>query len=86
MENKLKQLKDKIALLSVKGKGNEALEVLKDGLKEVAEARDIQCRDELLKQIHLMKHTNGYPSWVVPKGTILELPSLMKSIPPIIDD
>jgi len=41
--------------------------------EEIIEA----CRDELLKQLHPMLHTNGYPSEAVPKGTILELPALM---------
>ncbi len=37
-----------------------------------------KVRDELLKQLHPMVHTNGYPSEAVPKGTILEIPALLK--------
>ena len=37
-----------------------------------------KVRDELLKQLHPMIHTNGYPSEAVPKGTILEIPQLLK--------
>ena len=37
-----------------------------------------KVRDELLKQLHPMIHTKGYPSEAVPKGTILEIPQLLK--------
>lgn len=33
-------------------------------------------KDCLLKHLHVMKHTNNYPSEAVPKATILELPKL----------
>ena len=35
------------------------------------------CKNELLKQMFLMRHKNDYPSEAVPKATILELPALM---------
>ena len=35
------------------------------------------CKDELLKHLFPMKHSNGYPCEAVPKATILELPALM---------
>ena len=38
----------------------------------------LECRDELLKQLHPMIHINGYPSEAVPKATILELPALLR--------
>lgn len=34
-------------------------------------------RDELLKQMFLMSHENGYPSMAIPKATVLELPQLL---------
>ena len=38
----------------------------------------IECKEQLLKQLFNMRHTNGYPSDAVPKATILSLPELMK--------
>ena len=37
-------------------------------------------RDELLKQTHPMKHTNGYPSYAIPKGTIIDMIPLCRKI------
>ena len=37
-----------------------------------------ECRDELLKQLFKVFHTNGYPIEAVPKATILSLPQLMR--------
>lgn len=37
-----------------------------------------ECRDELLKQLFKVFHTNGYPIEAVPKATVLSLPQLMR--------
>ena len=39
-----------------------------------------EVRDELLKHCFPMFHGNRYPSDAVPKGTILELPALLKNV------
>ena len=39
------------------------------------------CKQELLKQMHLMSHENGYPSEAVPKSTVLSLHALVNSKP-----
>lgn len=45
-----------------------------------------EVQNELLKQLHFMVHTNGYPSEAVPKATILSLPALMKIASAIIKE
>ena len=37
-----------------------------------------ECRDELLKHLFKVFHTNGYPIEAVPKATVLSLPQLMR--------
>ena len=37
-----------------------------------------ECRDELLKQLFKVFHTNGSPIAAVPKATVLSLPQLMR--------
>lgn len=61
------------------------IELTIDAMEEYAkayhESRRMQvineCKDELLKHMFLMKHTNGYPSKAVPHAIILELSALM---------
>ena len=60
---------------------DKAMKLILQSFEEVAENRDIQCRDELLKQTHSVTFKNGYPTEAVPKGTILELPALMGNVP-----
>jgi hypothetical protein len=62
---------------------NDAINAMEKYAKEYHESRRMQvineCKDELLKHMFLMKHTNGYPSKAVPHATILELPALMNN-------
>jgi len=62
---------------------NDAINAMEKYAKAYHESRRMQvineCKDELLKNMFLMKHTNGYPSKAVPHATILELPALMNN-------
>jgi len=49
-------------------------------LRELATEILESIKDELLKQTHPMKHTNGYPSYAVPKGTIIDMIPLCRKV------
>jgi DnaJ-class molecular chaperone len=54
-------------------------------LKEIASSQQVsrekvveECKNELLKHLFAMTHSNSYHCYAVPQATILELPALMR--------
>ncbi len=91
-EQKIEKLWDEGSVLVRLVPDNHEMEVMNKGtfielLKSIVATNEegirsqaiTDCKNELLKHLFLMTHENNYPSEAVPKATILELESLMRS-------
>lgn len=59
-----------------------AIKCIEAAIKQSYDMAVEDCKTELLKQMFLMVHRNGYPSEAVPKATILSLHQLVKPTQP----